>query len=362
MPDNGTSRLKLERPCIMASGKLPQVGVVITTHNCAAYAAEAIASVSDQTVRNLDIVVVDDASTDSTPTVIREVLANKRDSRISFKELKVNRGQTGAVRCGLAANRAPFVCILDGDDHWHPSFIERHLAAHLNTEFPVGFTYCDAHFINGSSELLTGTAWWFKRPPEHVPLRLIDRSVLPVIDPENGLAHFPHSSKLTLHEDWSPSWSCNSMASMMFRRDLLELVYPATDEQLPLYLDFYLSNFCMLVAGGIAIEEPLYAYRMHGMNSHSNGKAVGGTFETSSKNWKSISQRILRLILAELEVRRTPITGAIGEEHFNRALMHLKIGIPAVVRSFDRRPQGHVSQWLERLSRVWAPAQRSRRF
>jgi glycosyltransferase involved in cell wall biosynthesis len=359
MGNDGISRLKLEGACITASGKLPQVGVIITTHNSAAYAAEAIASVSNQTVRNLDIVIVDDASTDSTPSVIREVLANKSDSRIRFKELKVNLGQTGAVRCGLAANSAPFVCILDGDDHWHPSFVERHLAAHLNTEFPVGFTYCDAHFINGSSELLTGTAWWFKRPPEHVPHRVIDGSVLPAIDPKNGLAYFPYNPKLTLHEDWSPSWSCNSMASMMFRRDLVELIFPATDEQLPLYLDFYLSNFCMLVAGGIAIEEPLYAYRMHGMNSHSNGKAVGGTFETSSKDWKPISQRILRLVLAELEVRRLPITAAIGEEHFNRAVMHLRAGIPKAARLMERRPQGQVHQWLERLAKAWSPVQRS---
>ena len=115
----------------------------------------------------------------------------------------------------------------------------------------------------------------------------------------------------------------------------------------------------MLVAGGIAIEEPLYAYRMHGMNSHSNGKAVGGTFETSSKDWKSISQRILKSILAELEVRRTPLTVAVGEEHFNRALMHLKAGIPKAARLLERRPQGHVHQWLERLARAWTPVQRS---
>ena len=342
-----------------AFGKLPQVGVIITTHNCAAYAAEAIASVSDQTIRNLDIVIVDDASTDNTRNVIRDVLARKRDPRIRFEALQVNRGQTGAVRCGLAVSSAPFVCILDGDDCWHPSFIERHLAAHLNTEFPVGFTYCDAHFINGSSELIAGTAWWFKRPPKHVSHRVLDRTALPAIDPENGLAHFPHNPKLTLYEDWSPTWSCNSMASMMFRRDLLELVFPATDEQLPLYLDFYLSNFCMLVAGGIALDEPLYAYRMHGKNSHSNGKAVGGTFETSSKDWKSISQRILRSILAELEVRSTSITAAIGEEHFNRALVHLKAGIPKAAHLLERRPQGYVHQWLEQIAGASTPVQRS---
>lgn len=345
----------------MASGKLPRVGVIITTYNSASYALEAIASVSDQTIRNLEIVIVDDASTDRTPGLIREALAKKNDSRFRFQQIDVNRGQTGAVRCGLAAINSPFVCILDGDDLWHPTFIERHLAVHLNTDFPVGFTYCDSHFINATSELLTGTAWWFKRPAVHASHRLLDHSVLPVIDAEKGVAHFPHNPAVTLYEDWSPSWTCNSMASMMFRRDLVELIFPATDEQLPLYLDFYLSNFCMLVAGGIAIEEPLYAYRMHGMNSHSNGKVVGGTFETSSKDWRAISQRILTLILSEMEARRTPLTAAVGEEHFIRSLMHLRAGIPEVARLLDRRPPGQVRILLEKLARSWQPVPRSRR-
>jgi glycosyltransferase involved in cell wall biosynthesis len=351
----------MERPSMVALSELPQVGVIITTYNCAAYALEAIESVCNQTSRNLKVVIVDDASTDGTSTAIHDHLASKRDPRFHFKQLNVNRGQTGAVRSGLAAIKSPFVCILDGDDVWHPSFIERHLAVHLNTDFPAGFTYCDSHFINGKSELLTGTAWWFKRPPTHVPHRSIDQSILPVIDAANGVAHFPHNPAVTLHKDWSPSWTCNSMASMMFRRDLLELIFPVTDDRLPLYLDFYLSSFCMLIAGGIAIEEPLYAYRMHGMNSHSHGKVVGGTFETSSRDWKAISQRILTLILTEMETRRSPLMAAVGEEHFLRSLTHLRAGIPEAARLLDRRPQGQVRLWLERVIRAWPPVPRSRR-
>jgi glycosyltransferase involved in cell wall biosynthesis len=345
----------------MSSGKLPQVGVIVTTHNCGAYAAEAIASVADQTIRNLEVVVVDDASTDGTAEAIRSVLADGRDPRFRFEELKSNRGQAGAVRCGLASIRAPFVSILDGDDLWHPSFVERHLAAHLNTDFPVGFTYCDCHFINGTSELLTGTAWWFNRPLTHVPDRSVDRSSVPVIDADKGLAHYSCNPALTLHEDWTPTWSSNSMASMMFRRDLLELVFPATDEQVRLYLDYYLSNFSMLISGGIAIEEALYAYRMHGTNSHSNGKVVGGTFETSSKEWKSVAQRILMLVLAEMEARRIPIIAAVGDEHFNRSLTKLKAGLPEASRWAAQKQQGQLRSWLEKVGKGWAPFLLSRR-
>jgi glycosyltransferase involved in cell wall biosynthesis len=316
----------------MTSAKLPQIGVIVAAHNCAGYIAQAILSVSGQTVGNLEVVIVDDASNDGTADVIRDVLANIADSRFCFICHDTNRGQAGAVRSGLAKIKSPFVSILDGDDVWHESFIERHLAAHLNTIFPVGFSYCNSHFINGSGEVLAGTAWWFNRSGHEAPHRLIDRGALPTIDPAMGLAHFPANSEVTLHENWSPTWSCNSMASMMFRRELVELVFPSVDEQVRLYLDFYLATFCMLIAGGVAIHDALYSYRMHGNNSHSNGKVVGGTFATSSHDWKSISQRILALVLHEMEARRSVLSLAIGEGHFNRSLMQLKTGIPEADR------------------------------
>ena len=137
----------------MATAKLPRVGVVIANHNNAAYVGEAIVSASRQTVRNIEVVVVDDASTDCSDQVIRETLAKLDDPRFRYTRLETNRGQTGAIRCGVAELSTPFVCFLDSDDVWYDNFIERHLAAHLNADYPVAFTYCDSHFINGDGEL-----------------------------------------------------------------------------------------------------------------------------------------------------------------------------------------------------------------
>ena len=49
-----------------------------------------------------------------------------------------------------------FVCFLDSDDLWNPDFLERHLAAHLNETYAVGFTACNARLINGQDELIAG--------------------------------------------------------------------------------------------------------------------------------------------------------------------------------------------------------------
>lgn len=336
----------------MTSAKLPQVAVIVAAHNCESYVAQAILSVSSQTVSNLEVVIVDDASDDGTADAIRDVLANIADPRFSFICHNSNRGQAGTVRSALAKVKSSFVSILDGDDFWHDSFVERHLAAHLNTSFPVGFSYCNSHFVNGNGELLTGTAWWFNRSGHESSDRLIDRRALPTIDAAMGLASFPPDPDVTLHEKWSPTWSCNSMASMMFRRELVELVFPSTDEHVRLYLDYYLATFCMLIAGGVAIHEALYAYRMHGNNNHSDGKVVGGTFATSSRDWNSISRRMLGLILQEMEARRSTLSLAIGEGHFNRSLMQLKAGIPEVDRWLSQDTERPRLKWLSEVRRA----------
>jgi hypothetical protein len=107
---------------------------------------------------------------------------------------------------------------------------------------------------------------------------------------------------------------------MMFRRDIVELVLPDNDDQLRLYLDFYLSTFCVLIVGGIAIHESLYSYRMHGKNKHSDGLMLGGASQTSRKNWGPISRQVLDLILAVMLDRRDALTAAIGTMRYDQAV------------------------------------------
>jgi glycosyltransferase involved in cell wall biosynthesis len=304
----------------MGIAKLPRVGVVIANHNNEAYVAEAIVSAARQTVRHIEVVVVDDASTDCSDEVIRTTLAKMADPRFRYIRLETNCGQTGAIRRGIAELRTPFVCFLDSDDVWYDNFVERHLAAHLNADFPVAFTYCDSHFINGESELLAGTAWWFELPPNHEQHRPIETDAVPQIEAPTGQAKFPANPAMTFHGHWTPTWSSNSTAAMMFRRDIVELVLPDDDERLRLYLDFYLSTFCVLIVGGIAIHEALYSYRMHGKNKHSDGLMLGGASQTSRKNWGPISRQVLDLILGVMLERRDALTAAIGTVRYDQAV------------------------------------------
>lgn len=301
----------------MSAGRLPTVGVVIASYNCARFIAQTLESAAKQTYQNIEVVVVDDASTDDTSIVIQTTLDRLNDIRFRYVRLKENRGQAGAIRAGLGLLRTTFVCFLDGDDVWRENFVERHVSAHLNTEFPVGISYCDSHFINGDGEFLAGTAWWFERSPDDNSLtRALEISSLPTIDSRLNEISFPENRAATIYHEWSVNWSSNSTTSMMFRRALVDLVFKAEDDELRLYVDFYLSTFCVLLAGGVALHEALYAYRMHGQNLHSDGAVLGGPFQTSRKPWEPIRDRLLILILSVLRQNEVQFVEAIGASRY----------------------------------------------
>lgn len=297
----------------------PVVGVVVANCNNCAFVARAIKSVACQTVRDISVVIVDDASTDRSDETIRECLAKLDDPRFRYVRLESNLGQAGAVRRGLRELDTPFVCFLDSDDVWYDDFIARHLVVHMNADFPVSMTYCDCHVIDAQDRLLAGTAWWFESEPSPPAQREVDRATLPSIDPRKGKLTYTATRKLTLHLQWSPAGATNSMAGMVFRRSFLDLVFVPPSPELRLYVGFYLSTFACLLTGVIAIHDALYGYRMHGNNKHSNAAVLGGAYNSSTQPWDPIRTSILQLIRRVLRSEAPVIRTAFGEERLARA-------------------------------------------
>ena len=94
------------------------VSIVIPAYNCAPYLAATLQSVMQQTERDLDIVVVDDGSTDATLAIARGIAAT--DPRIRVYN-QTNTGTAAATRNhGLRMARGEFIAFLDSDDLYHP--------------------------------------------------------------------------------------------------------------------------------------------------------------------------------------------------------------------------------------------------
>jgi glycosyltransferase involved in cell wall biosynthesis len=122
-----------------------EVAVVIPAYNASPYLAQTLQSVVDQTHRALEIIIVDDGSTDETASICRRFAAG--DPR--FRLLSTaNRGVAAARNVGIEASTSGYIAFLDADDVWHPTYVERMLSALHPLPDTWGAVYALHRFID----------------------------------------------------------------------------------------------------------------------------------------------------------------------------------------------------------------------
>ena len=133
----------------------PAVSVLMGVHNGANWIGRAVESVLGQTLADLELIVVDDGSTDETPTL----LAAMRDSRLTV-ERQSRAGLSRALNRALARARAPLIARLDADDMALPDRLARQ-RAFLESHPAVGLLGTAARVVD-ESDREVGVI----RPPE----------------------------------------------------------------------------------------------------------------------------------------------------------------------------------------------------
>ena len=102
----------------------PEVSVIIPTYNSENYIAKALKSVFDQTYSNFEIILIDDASSDSTVDIARSF----NDKRLKIIANKYNRGVSYGRNCGIKQAKGQWIALLDSDDWYAPQRLERLLS------------------------------------------------------------------------------------------------------------------------------------------------------------------------------------------------------------------------------------------
>lgn len=95
--------------------------VIIPLYNKAPYVAKAIQSVLSQTFTDYELVIVDDGSKDNSVEIAAKAIENRSNCRLIKQE---NAGVSMARNHGVAISCAPYICFLDADDWWAPTFLE----------------------------------------------------------------------------------------------------------------------------------------------------------------------------------------------------------------------------------------------
>jgi glycosyltransferase involved in cell wall biosynthesis len=158
----------------------PQVSAIIPTYNRKRYVQLAIDSALTQTYPNLEVIVVDDGSTDGTEAA----LAGYAEKIRYIKQ--ENQGESVARNVGIYASQGEYIALLDSDDLWKPDKVERQLEF-LQNNPDIGLVSCHVGVINEHGTVVTGG-------PVH-PEQKSDRVSL-----ENLVLDSPvHASTILLH-------------------------------------------------------------------------------------------------------------------------------------------------------------------
>jgi glycosyltransferase involved in cell wall biosynthesis len=241
----------------------PLVSVILPCYNAEAYIAASVQSILNQTHTNIELIVIDDASTDQTVPVIRNIA----DNRLQLIEKPANTGYTDSLNMGLSLARGTYIARMDADDISEPTRLAKQVA-YFETHPEVVLCGCWITLIPQQTV--------FTYPVEHF-------SIVEELFSRNSFAH----------------------PSVMFRKSIVDqhtLRYDRTFEPTE---DYELWTRMMMLGEVYNIPEPLLEYRTHGQQI---------------SNYKSTLQKQNRMrtrlqLLQKLTEK--PLPDELLEEHFD---------------------------------------------
>jgi glycosyltransferase involved in cell wall biosynthesis len=206
----------------------PLASIIINNFNYARFLGQAVDSALNQTYSNVEVIVVDDGSTDDSRAVIERFGDRIRSV------FKPNGGQPSAINAGFEASKGELVANLDADDLYDPTAIEQV----VNT-------------------------WRENAVKAHFPLRVIDSKGVDrgTLNPRAKLASGDVSKILLTKGKYISAPSTGNIYS----RTVLEKILPIPEDTWD-HFDCYLETLAPFYGSVIAFDEPLGSYRVHDQN------------------------------------------------------------------------------------------------
>jgi glycosyltransferase involved in cell wall biosynthesis len=194
---------------IISISKTISVSIVIPTHNRVSSIESAIMSCKKQSYPPNEIIVVDDASTDETPTLLSRIVAC--NSNVRYIRLPVRMGAQYARIQGIIASKGEWIAFLDSDDELISNSLELRLNALKNVKHEVGLVYGDVFVQNEENAWLVN----FKKLDGYVYKYLLKELS---ICPYSAIMIKKKCFEITGYPDDNfPSWQDDDMALTISR-------------------------------------------------------------------------------------------------------------------------------------------------
>jgi len=205
--------------------KVPKISVIVPCHNYGRYLGQCLTSIFNQTLPPDEVIVVDDASEDNTPEVVKNF--SKKFPNLKYYRVDFHNGNK-TRNFGFKKSSGNYLVFFDADNYMRKEFLEK-LYEVLEGDPAAAFAYCDRYNVP------EGDVSWY--PPPVGLWRSKDFD--------------PHLLKLNNYID---------LASLVRRS-----AFPGFDEKLKRLQDWdFWLNLVLLKGGrGLYLPEPLFFYRVH---------------------------------------------------------------------------------------------------
>lgn len=268
----------------------PIVSALIDTYNQAQFVEQAIASVFEQGLSpsELEIVVVDDGSTDNTPSIIQKFVPRVRYLR------KKNGGQASAFNAAIPETHAPIVAFLDADDWWAKNKLATVLDVfEQNRELgAVGHGYFEVHGVETPAEIVV--------PQRACRIDLANAAAARLADCGR---HFLGTSRLAV------------------RKGVLAKVGPIPEE-LVFCADTPILTVALALGGAVLLDQPLCYYRLHAANLFASAPADAAQERKKFETLRFLLDFLPRR-LAELGVSREAIAALLQSDRLEAGRLKL---------------------------------------
>ncbi|MEN8129860.1 MAG: glycosyltransferase [Pseudomonadota bacterium] len=128
----------------------PVVCVIIPAYNRVEYIDQTISSVLEQTYSHVDLIVVDDGSTDGT---LERIQTYGDRLTLLTHENCANKGQSASLNLGLKAARGEYIAVLDSDDYWHPDKLDVQVG-YLERNPGIGLLYTNGYAVDSDGNII----------------------------------------------------------------------------------------------------------------------------------------------------------------------------------------------------------------
>jgi len=220
----------------------PKVSVIIPVYNCEAFLPECIESLRRQTMQEIEMIFVCDASPDNSLSILRQY--EQEDSRIRVIAFEENRGVSAARNAGIELASGEYVIFCDSDDWVEPQMYARLHAMAIEHDADIAFCRVFKDYANRQENVPLGFA-----TGTHFDEEAIRKTLIPAM-----LSRETDSDELPL-SGYTPR--------NLFKREVLEK--HRFREEIRYAEDLLFIVECMLdSSAAVAVDEAYYHYRFHG--------------------------------------------------------------------------------------------------